>query len=136
MLLLRGCTEAVSQEGHKIISLQVQTQQQRYSKTPKDVLLNSDRCTKQMSDLPFILRYVLRKSLNSAPSLSELLHPRKSSSRAGKETATVQLLWTVSYIVCRSKAVIIPVGSSHHYLACSLISTPLLPLEGCICYQS
>lgn len=135
MLLLRGCTEAVSQEGHKIISLQVQTQQQRYSKTPKDVLLNSYRCTKQMSDLPFILRYVPRKSLNSAPSLSELLYPSKSSSRAGKET-TVQLLWTVSYIVCRSKAVIIPVGSSQHYLACSLIFTPLLPLEGCICYQS
>jgi len=47
--------------------------------------------------LPFILRYVPRRNLNPAPSLSVLLHPRRPSSRAGKETATVQLLWTVLY---------------------------------------
>lgn len=69
--------------------------------TTKNVLLYSYRCTNQTNDLPFIPRYVLRKSLHPAGSLSVLLHPRKPFSGARKVTI-VQLLWAVSYIVCRN----------------------------------
>lgn len=80
---LRHYSKAVFQEGHKIISFWVQTHQS-YCTTTKNVLLYSDRCTNQTNDLPFILRYVLRKSLHPAGSFSMLLHPRKPSKTSKK----------------------------------------------------
>lgn len=98
-LQLRHWTKIVSQEGHRTISLWVQTPE-RYCMTTKNVLLYSDGCKNPTNDLPFIPRSVLRKSLHPVGSFSVLLHPRKCSSGARKVT-TAQLLWAVSYIVCR-----------------------------------
>lgn len=89
-LQLRHCTKIVFQEGHRIISLWVQTPE-GYCMTTKNVLLYSDGCTNQTNDLPFIPRYALRKSLHPVGSFSVLLHPKKPCSGVRKVT-TAQLL--------------------------------------------
>ena len=117
--------------------LRVQTQQQRYSKTPQDILLNSDRYTKQISDFAFHSKICPKEK--SEPSTQPFCAtPSKEALQQSRErdsNCPVTLDSSI-YTVCRSKAVITPAGASHHYLACSLLSTPLLPLEACTCYRT
>lgn len=130
--LLRGSAEAVSQDRLRTVCFCVQTQQ---------------RCRKILN---MFLNSVIHKIDQRFTFYSKICHKQESESITQSFYATsckepLQPSWEqqlsiysgwFSYTVCRRKAVIIPAGGSHHWLECSLVSTPFPPWRGSIHYET